>query len=66
MKSKKEPKDIKITSVVKVIYEINDDSLIPNREVQEYWTLDGRRIGQFDLLDEFSSINSEPFNAINS
>ena len=52
-KEKKTPKEIKITSVVEVTYISNDCELIPNREVKEFWTLDGRKIGQFDLLDEF-------------
>ncbi len=53
------PKKIEVTSVVRVTYEVNDSSLMPNRHVQEFWTLDGIRIGKIDLLDQFSFINND-------
>lgn len=54
--NRKKPVKTKITSVVEVTYIVNDCELIPNREVKEFWTIDGRKIGQFDFLDELSLV----------
>lgn len=54
----KKPKKIKITPVVEVIFEEKGNPWIPVREVKEYWTLDGVKIGRLDLLDQFPFINS--------
>lgn len=62
----KVPKEVKITSVVEVIYEVSDNPFIPVRNVHEFWSLDGRKIGQFDLLDEFPLIKDFPSSAIYS
>lgn len=62
----KEPINTKITSVIEVTYEVTGNQFIPKREVKEYWTLDGRKIGQFDLLDELSFIKDWPSRAIYS
>lgn len=32
---------------------------MPNRQVQEFWTLDGIRVGKIDFLDQFSLINND-------
>lgn len=52
-------KKIEVTSVVKVTYVVNDNYLMPNRQVQEYWTLDGIKIGKVDFLDQFPFINND-------
>lgn len=54
-----EPKKIEIVSMVKVTYEANDSPLIPKRIIEEYWTPDGRRIGGWDLLNQFPLIKSD-------
>mgnify|MGYP000148811762 FL=1 len=64
--NKRVAKKVKITSVVEVIYEVCDNPFIPVRTVREFWSLDGRRIGQFDLLDEFPLIKDWPSRAIYS
>lgn len=56
---KKTPKGIKITSVNEVTYEVEDDSILPKREVKEYWAFDGKFIGSYDPLDEFNLIISD-------
>lgn len=61
--NKRVAKKVKITSIVEVIYEVCDNPFIPVRTVREFWSLDGRRIGQFDLLDEFSLIKDWPSSA---
>lgn len=53
----KEPKKIEVTLVSKVTYDIEDNSIMPKRTIEEYWTLDGRKIGVIDPLDQFSLIN---------
>ena len=52
-------KKIEVTSVVKVTYVVNDNYLMPNRQVQEYWTFDGIKIGKVDFLDQFPFINND-------
>lgn len=52
------PLGIKITSINEVTYKIKDNSIMPNRIIKEYWTFDGRLVGTYDPLDEFSLIKS--------
>ena len=40
-------------------YVVNDNYLMPDRQVQEYWTLDGIKIGKVDFLDQFPFINND-------
>ncbi|CDZ74841.1 hypothetical protein ING2D1G_0682 [Peptoniphilus sp. ING2-D1G] len=56
------PKKIEVTSVVKVTYEADDNPFLPNRIIQEFWTLDGRKIGRLDLLDQFPFIKDADSN----
>lgn len=53
-----------IVSVVKVIFKIkNDKSIMPNRTIKEYWTLDGKYIGKIDPLDNYPLINESASDA---
>lgn len=52
------PLGIKITSINEVTYKIKDNSIMSNRIIKEYWTFDGRLVGTYDHLDEFSLIKS--------
>lgn len=46
-----------IVSIVKVRFEIKDNSvLMPSRIIEEYWTLDGRMVGKIDPLDNYLAI----------
>lgn len=68
---KKEALGIEIIEVVKVTYEIEDNStLMPSRVIEEYWTLDKKKIGTIDPLDNYraieESVNSEASIATNS
>lgn len=56
---RKTPIDIKIVQVNECAFEVEDDSILPRRIIKEYWTLDGRCLGCYDPLDEFSLINSD-------
>lgn len=51
-------KNLKVTSVVEVTYEIASDYDNFQREVKEYYKTDGRFIGRIDPLDSFSDITS--------
>lgn len=55
---KKIPLEIKVTLINEVTYKIKDNSIMPNRIIKEYWTFDGRLVGTYDPLDEFSLIKS--------
>lgn len=54
------PKGIKVTSIIEVTYDIENDYDEFQREVKQFYTTDGRYIGKFDPLDQFDKIVSNP------
>lgn len=50
------PKGIKVTSIIEVTYDIENDYDEFQREVKQFYTTDGRYIGKFDPLDQFDKI----------
>ena len=54
------PKGIKVTSIIEVTYDIENDYDEFQREVKQFYTPDGRYIGKLDPLDQFDKILSNP------
>lgn len=54
------PKGIKVTSIIEVTYDIENDYDEFKREVKQFYTPDGRYIGKLDPLDQFDKIVSNP------
>lgn len=54
-KGAKKPVSMKVVLVEKVVYIVNDNELMPNRTVVEYW-YNGELVGRQDPLDDFDSI----------
>lgn len=55
------PKGIKVTSIIEVTYDIENDYDEFCREVKQFYTTDGRYIGKFDPLDQFDKIVNDWF-----
>ncbi|MSS77413.1 hypothetical protein HV819_02080 [Anaerococcus sp. AGMB00486] len=49
------PKEIKVTSVVEVTYEIESDVEVFNREVKDYYK-DNEFVGRVDPMNQFDKI----------
>ena len=49
-------KGIKVTSIIEVTYDIENDYDEFQREVKQFYTTGGRYIGEFDLFDQFDKI----------
>lgn len=54
------PKGIKVTSIIEVTYDIENDFRELEREVKQFYTADGKYIGKHDPLDQFDKIVSNP------
>lgn len=54
------PKGIKVTSIIEVTYDIENDYDEFCREVKQFYATDGRYIGKLDPLDQFDKIVSNP------
>lgn len=54
-KGAKKPVSMKVVLVEKVVYIVNDNELMPNRKVVEYW-YNRELVGCQDPLDDFDSI----------
>lgn len=54
----KEPLGIEVKEVLEMTFRVKDDSLMPDRIVKEYQTPEGKLIGKYDPLDQFSAIIS--------
>ncbi len=54
------PKGIKVTSIIEVTYDIENDYDELQREVKEFYTINGSYVGKLDPLDQFDKIVSNP------
>lgn len=54
-KGARKPVSMEVVLVEKVVYIVNDNELMPNRKVVEYW-YNGELVGRQDPLDDFDSI----------
>lgn len=55
---KKEPLGVEVKEVLEMTFRVRDDSLMPDRIIKEYQTPEGKLIGKYDPLDQFSAIIS--------
>ena len=55
---KKETFGIEFKEVLEMTFRVRDDSMMPDRIVKEYQTPEGKFIGKYDPLDQFSAIIS--------
>lgn len=58
---KKEPLGIEVKEILEMTFRVKDDSLMPDRIVKEYQTPEGKFIGKYDPLDQFSTIVADTY-----